>query len=55
MPVTRSIPPAVFLPPATEQLPDLNDWLPNDKHLVLDFLAPTSPRALALAGLAGAP
>lgn len=46
---TQEIPPAVFLPPAFEQFPDLGDWLPNDKHLVAEFLAPDSPRALALA------
>lgn len=44
-----TIPPAVFLPPATEQLPDPGDWLPNDKHLTMDFLSPESPRSLALA------
>lgn len=52
MPLT--IPPAVFLPPAAEILPDVADWPPNDKHRVLDFLTPDCPRALALARPAGA-
>jgi hypothetical protein len=50
---TKPIPPAVFLPPAAEKPLDLSLWLPNDKHRVLDFMAPDSPRALALACPAG--
>lgn len=45
----RRVPRAVFLPPVAEPTLDLDLWPPNDKHLVLDFLAPDSPRALALA------
>lgn len=51
--IRPAIPAAVFLPPVTEQLPDPLDWLPNDKHRVLEFLNPESPRALALARPAG--
>lgn len=43
------VPAAVFLPAWTEEPADPQLWPPNDKHRVLDFLDPDSPRALALA------
>jgi hypothetical protein len=37
-----TVPAAVFLPPAFEQVPDLAFWQPSDKHLVLEFAAPAA-------------
>ena len=47
--ITKPVPPAVFLPPVAPELLDLSQWLPNDKHRVLEFTAPDLDRALALA------
>jgi hypothetical protein len=46
--VNRSIPPAIFIPPAYEPVPDLAYWTPSDKHRVLEFAPPDLERALAL-------
>lgn len=45
----RPVPPAIFLPPVTEEVPDLAFWTPNDKHHVLEFVAPDPARVLAAA------
>lgn len=42
------IPPAVFRPETPGEVLDLRFWVPNDKHLVLEFRIPDVKRARVL-------